>query len=184
MTAITPMSRRCFLKASTTVLGAFTLGFMSDTPAGAQEAVTKLEEVNSWLVIHPDNAVVMRLTRSEMGQGSATGLAQLLAEELECDWERIRTEYVSPRENLARGEVWGDFQTGGSGSIRELHEPLRQAGAAARIMLISAAAEAWGVLEEECRAAGGIIRHSSTKRSVTYGAIATLAARRAGSWAE
>ncbi|MGQ3294627.1 MAG: molybdopterin cofactor-binding domain-containing protein, partial [Shinella sp.] len=103
MTAIMPISRRFFLKSSATAVGAFVLGFAPDV--GAQEASPG--EINHWIVIHPDNTVVLRLSRSEMGQGSLTGLAQLLVEELECDWQHVRTEYVSPRENLARGEVWG-----------------------------------------------------------------------------
>ncbi|MCR6502941.1 molybdopterin-dependent oxidoreductase [Shinella sp. CPCC 101442] len=172
MTAIMPVSRRFFLKSSATALGALVLGFAPDS--GAQE--TRPSEINHWIVIHPDDTVVLRLTRSEMGQGSQTGLAQLLAEELECDWQRVRTEYVSPRENLARGEVWGDFQTGGSGSIRELQEPLRHAGAAARIMLIAAAAKHWGVPPEECRVSAGLIRHPKSKRRATYGEVAALAA--------
>jgi len=172
MTAIIPISRRLFLKSSATAVGAFVLGFAPDV--GAQETLPR--EINHWIVIHPDNTVVLRLSRSEMGQGSLTGLAQLLAEELECGWENVRTEYVSPRENLARGEVWGDFQTGGSGSIRELQEPLRHAGAAARIMLITAAAKRWGVPPEECRVDAGLIRHPGTNRRLTYGEIAPLAA--------
>jgi isoquinoline 1-oxidoreductase beta subunit len=172
MTAIMPMSRRFFLASSTTALGAFVLGFAPQV--GAQE--TAAGEVNHWIVTHPDNTVVFRLTRSEMGQGSLTGLAQLLAEELECDWQHVRTEYVSPRKNLVRGEVWGDFQTDGSGSIRELQEPLRHAGAAARIMLIAAAATRWNVPPEECRVAAGLIHHPRTKRHVTYGEVAALAA--------
>jgi isoquinoline 1-oxidoreductase beta subunit len=171
MTAIMPVSRRFFLKSSATAFGALVLGFAP--AARAQEGASG--EVNHWIVIQPDNTVVLRLTRSEMGQGSLTGLAQLLVEELECDWQNVRTEYVSPRENLARGEVWGDFQTGGSGSIRELQEPLRHAGAAARIMLIAAAAKHWGVPPEECRVRAGLIRHPKSKRRATYGEVAALA---------
>lgn len=175
VTVTLPLSRRCFLKASTTALGAFALGFLPAVPGEARSAAELPRELNHWIVIHPDNQVVIRISRSEMGQGSLTGLAQLLAEELECDWDKIRTEYVSPTENLVRGEIWGDFQTGGSGSIRELQEPLRQAGAAARMMLITAAARTWGVPEGECQVASGVVRHPSTERSLNYGDLVALA---------
>ena len=75
-------------------------------------------EVNAWVVIKPDDTVVIRIARSEMGQGTLTGLAQLVAEELECDWSKVTTEFPTPGENVARKRVWGDFFTGGSRGIR------------------------------------------------------------------
>ena len=97
------------------------------------------------LSIRPDDTVVIRIARSEMGQGTLTGLAQLVAEELECDWSKVTTEFPTPGENAARKRVWGNFSTGGSRGIRELHEYVRKGGAAARDMLIRAAAAEWGV---------------------------------------
>ena len=86
---------------------------------GGAERPTAPPEVNAWVVIKPDDTVVIRIARSEMGQGTLTGLAQLVAEELECDWSKVTTEYPTPGENLARKRVWGNFSTGGSRGIRE-----------------------------------------------------------------
>ena len=77
-----------------------------------------MQEINAWVVIHPDDKVVIRIARSEMGQGTLTGLAQLVAEELECDWTKVTTEYPTPGENVARNRVWKNFSTGGSRGIR------------------------------------------------------------------
>ena len=77
-------------------------------------------EVNAWVVIRPDDTVVIRVARSEMGQGTLTGLAQLVAEELECDWSKVTTEYPTPGQSVARKRVWGDFSTGGSRGIRDV----------------------------------------------------------------
>src|SRR5687767_10760710 len=96
-------------------------------------------EVNAWVVIRPDDTVVIRVARSEMGQGTITGLAQMVAEELECDWSKVTTEYPTPGQSVKRKRVWGDFSTGGSRGIRTSHEYVRQGGAAARTMLVQAA---------------------------------------------
>jgi isoquinoline 1-oxidoreductase beta subunit len=96
------------------------------------------------VVVQPDDTVVIRIARSEMGQGTLTGLAQLVAEELECDWARVTTEYPTPGQNLARNRVWGNFSTGGSRGIRESHDYVRKGGAAARMMLVQAAADRLG----------------------------------------
>jgi isoquinoline 1-oxidoreductase beta subunit len=116
-------------------------------------------EVNAWVVVQPDDTVVIRIARSEMGQGTLTGLAQLVAEELECDWARVTTEYPTPGQNLARNRAWGNFSTGGSRGIRESHDYVRKGGAAARMMLVQAAADEWKVPAAECRAANSVITH-------------------------
>lgn len=165
-------SRRQFIVGAGAALGSFSLGLhvplKADMPAGT--------EINAWIVIGVDETVVLRVARSEMGQGSLTGLAQLVAEELHCAWERMRTEYVSPAVSLRRDGVYGDFQTGGSGSIRESQEVLRMAGAQAREMLVSAAAKGWGVAASECRARAGVVTHAASGRSATYGSLAAAAA--------
>ena len=117
-------------------------------------------EVNAWVVVSPDDTVVIRIARSEMGQGTLTGLAQLVAEELECDWAKVTTEYPTPGQNLARNRVWGNFSTGGSRGIRESHEYVRKGGATARMMLVQAAADEWKVPAAECTAANSVITHS------------------------
>ncbi len=156
--------------------GAFALGFSFPMP-GRAVAQAAAREVTAWVVIQPDETVIIRVARIEMGQGSLTGLAQLVAEELDCDWDRVRFEMVKPGENRARGNVWRDQSTGGSRAIRGSHEYIRQGGAAARTMLIQAAAQRWGVRAEECTVAKGVITHAASGRSLTYGAVAEAANR-------
>src|SRR5271156_5665147 len=117
-------------------------------------------EVTIWVVIEPDDTTVIRVARSEMGQGSFTALPMLVAEELECDWSRVRAEYVDPRENVVKGRPWGDMVTAASLAIRGSQSYLRKAGAQARIMLISEAAACWGVDTTECSARDGVVRHT------------------------
>ena len=143
----------------------------ADTPANAETP-----EINAWVVIQPDDTVVIRIARSEMGQGTLTGLAQLVAEELECDWSKVTTEYPTPGENLRRDRVWRSFSTGGSRGIRESHLYVRKGGAVARQMLIEAAADAWGVPASECRAENSLITHGPSGRSTSYGQVAKAAA--------
>jgi isoquinoline 1-oxidoreductase beta subunit len=112
-----------------------------------------------------------------MGQGTLTGLAQLVAEELECDWAKVTTEYPTPGQNLARNRAWGNFSTGGSRGVRESHDYVRKGGAAARMMLVQAAAEQWKVPAGECTVAQGVITHGPSKRTLRYGQVATAAAR-------
>jgi isoquinoline 1-oxidoreductase beta subunit len=112
-----------------------------------------------------------------MGQGTITGLAQLCAEELECDWSKVTTEYPTPGQSVARKRVWGDFSTGGSRGIRMSHEYVRQGGAVARVMLVQAAANQWGVPVAECSAANSVITHRPSGRTTTYGKVAEAAAK-------
>ncbi|HEY6643238.1 xanthine dehydrogenase family protein molybdopterin-binding subunit [Povalibacter sp.] len=174
--AATAVSRRNFLIGSASAVGGLSLGFhipdvLATTPSAAMPP-----EVNAWVVIKPDDTVVIRMARTEMGQGSLTGLAQLVAEELECDWSKVTTEYALPGQNVARGRVWGSFVTGGSTAIRGSQEYLRKGGAAAREMLIAAAAANWKVPAAECFAADSVITHRPSGRKVTFGVVATAAA--------
>ena len=178
MNAITKPSRRGLLASVSGALGAFTLGFHVPLTKGAlAQGAPATPEVNAWVVVQPDDTVIIRIARSEMGQGTLTGLAQMVAEELECDWAKVTTEYPTPGQNLARGRVWGNMSTGGSRGIRESHEYVRKGGAAARMMLLQAAAAAWGVPAAECRAAASVITHAPSGRTTTYGAVAAAAAR-------
>ncbi len=144
---------------------------------GAATAQEPTPEVNAWVHIGEDDTVTIRIARSEMGQGTLTGLAQLVAEELDCDWDKVVTEYPTPGQNLARERVWRDFSTGGSQGVRGSHEYVREGGAAAKAMLIEAAAQAWSVPVAECAAAKSVIRHEPTGRTVTYGEMASQAAQ-------
>lgn len=162
--------RRDFLKVTTAVGGGFALQLTIPAPVFAQAASkAKDPELTAWIVIHPDDSVLIRIARSEMGQGSSTGLAMLVAEELECDWKKVRTEFVSTREQLRCNRVWGSMATGGSQSIRSSQETLRRAGAAAREMLIAAAAQRWKVQASDCAAGNGVITHASSRRKLRFG---------------
>lgn len=170
------LSRRGFLAAAGATAGAFTFGFSFLLPQRAM-AQTAPTEVNAWVVVQPDETVIIRIARTEMGQGSLTGLAQLVAEELECDWDRVRFELVNPAANRSRDGVWRDLSTGGSRAIRGSQEYVRQGGATARAMLVQAAANGWGVPAAQCSVAKGVITHTASGRTTTYGAVALAAAR-------
>src|ERR1700689_5185324 len=158
------ISRRRFLGRSAAVAGGLAVGFHipfgSEAAAQSIAGVTPLStvpEINAWVVVQPNDTVVIRIARSEMGQGSLTGLAQLVAEELECDWSKVTTEFPTPGQSVARKRVWGDFSTGGSRGIRSSHEYVRKGGATARMMLVQAAAHEWKVAASEgCAADSGI----------------------------
>ncbi|WP_372399916.1 molybdopterin cofactor-binding domain-containing protein [Azospirillum sp. HJ39] len=174
------VSRRGFLAGAGAAAGAFTLGFSFPLPtrAVAQTATPPTApEVNAWVVIQPDESIIIRIARAEMGQGSLTGLAQLVVEELDGDWDRVRFELVKPGENRRRERVWRDQSTGGSRAIRGSQEYVRMGGAAARAMLVQAAAQGWNVKPEECSVAKGVITHKPSGRSTTYGAVAVAANR-------
>lgn len=177
MTGLTDLSRRAFIL--TTGAAGLTIGILAAcAPASkkGKDAGPPPPEVNAWVHIGTDDIVTIRIARSEMGQGTLTGLAQLVAEELECDWAKVRTEYPTPGQNLARDRVWGDFLTGGSRGIRASHDYVREGGAAARIMLIQAAANRWGVDAGECTAANSVITHTPTGKKLRFGEVAAEAA--------
>jgi isoquinoline 1-oxidoreductase subunit beta len=175
MTSGELLSRRSFIVGVSAVGGglALSLAVPFDSVRTAEEA----PEVTAWLLIGADNAVVIRVARAEMGQGAHTGLAMLVAEELECDWAKVSTEFVSPQENMRRDRVWGDMSTGASRSIASSQLYLRQAGATAREMLIAAAAARWNVPAFECVAAMSVITHQPSGRKLAFGAVAEAAAK-------
>lgn len=177
------VSRREFIVNSTALGAGFSLGlslpFASRTAFAAEGATAQVlsePEVNAWVVIQEDDTVVIRIARSEMGQGTLTGLAQMVAEELECDWSKVTTEYPTPGQNLARDKIWRSFSTGGSQGIRGSHDYVRKGGAVARHMLVEAAAEQWDVAMEECKVANSVITHVPSGRTTSYGQVAALAA--------
>jgi isoquinoline 1-oxidoreductase beta subunit len=177
MTAVSKHpARRTFLKQSAALSGAFVLGLQAATSGTAIAAETSgAPEVTHWIVIQPDDTVIIRIARSELGQGSFTGLAQLVAEELECDWNKVKPEYADVNMHMRRNRIFKDMSTGGSRGIRDSHEYVRQGGAAAREMLIAAAAQQWNVPASECSASKGVVTHPSGK-TARYGELAGLAA--------
>src|ERR671937_412853 len=171
------LTRRSFVIGSAAAGAGLAVGLKIPFGTSVVRAQDGSPEVTAWVVIRPDDTVVIRVARSEMGQGTLTGLAQMVAEELECDWSKVRTEYPTPGQSVKRKRVWGDFSTGGSRGIRDSHQYVREGGAAARDMLIRAAAAGWGVPAEECNAANSIITHKPSGKTTTFGKVAGAAAK-------
>ncbi len=181
MSTTAQSSRRSFLKQSVTATAGLVIGFhvpFFNKQAMAQGIAAPVSpEVNAWVVVQPNDKIIIRIARSEMGQGSLTGLAQMVAEELECDWAKVSTEYPTPGQSLARKRVWGDFSTGGSRGIRGSADNVRKGGAAARMMLMQAAANEWKVPVAECTVSKGVITHAASKQSTTYGKVTAAASK-------
>lgn len=174
------LSRRKFLIGSTAVGAGLMIGFDLSAIAGTMTdpgVPLSSPEIGVWVVIKPTDDVVIRVVKSEIGQGTITGLCQLVAEELDCNWQKVSFEYPTPGESLLRGNVWGSFLTGGSRGIRQSQQYVRKGGAAARMMLIQAAANQWGVATSECIAQNSVITHQPTGRSLTYGNVCEAAAK-------
>jgi isoquinoline 1-oxidoreductase beta subunit len=172
------LNRRAFVVGTAAAGAGLALGL--DLPFGGPTVVRAADgspEINAWVVIRPDDTVVIRIARSEMGQGTLTGLAQLVAEELECDWSKVTTEYPTPGQSVARKRAWGDFSTGGSRGIRTSQEYVRKGGATARMMLVQAAANEWKVPVAECTAANSVITHTPSGKTTTYGKVVEAAAK-------
>lgn len=172
------LSRRSFVIGTAAAGTGLAIGF--DLPTGGPTVVRAADgspEVNVWVVIRPDDTTVIRIARSEMGQGTLTGLAQLVAEELECDWSKVTTEYPTPGQSVARKRAWGDFSTGGSRGIRTSQDYVRKGGATARMMLVQAAANEWKVPASECTAANSVITHTPSGKKTTYGKVVEAAAK-------
>jgi isoquinoline 1-oxidoreductase beta subunit len=168
------MNRRSFVIGS--AAGGLAIGF--DLPFGPKTASAQAAtpELGAWVVVKPDDTIIVRIARSEMGQGTITGLAQLVAEELEADWAKVTYEYPTPGENVKRKRIWQSYSTGGSRGIRESHEYVRQGGAAARLMLLQAAANEWKVPVEQCKAENSVITGPGGQRT-TFGKVADAAAK-------
>lgn len=180
MSAAVSHSRRSFLGRSLGATAGLMFGFhipFAEAQQAQAAAAPDAPEINAWVVVKPDDTIVVRIARSEMGQGTLTGLAQLVVEELDGDWSKVTTEYPSPGRQLARNRVWGSFSTGGSRGVRESHEYVRKGGAAARMMLVQAAAAQWGVPAAECAAAKSVITHTPSGRTLTYGKVADAAGK-------
>jgi isoquinoline 1-oxidoreductase beta subunit len=173
-------SRRSFIVGTAAAAGGLAIGVRLPFGSGSAEAQSAAEagaEVDAWVVVKRDDTCVIRIARSEMGQGTRTGLAQLVAEELECDWKKVVTESITPGQNLARKRVWGEMGTGGSRGIRTSHDYVRRGGGAARMMLLQAAADEWKVPVAEVSVANGVITHAGSGRKTTYGKVAAAAAK-------
>ena len=176
------LSRRQFIVTGLTAAGGLAIGIgpARAVPISAEPwspEATDPHEFNAWLVIEPDDTILIRYPRSEMGQGSFTALPMMVAEELEADWSKVRAEFASANRNLRQGLVYGkDMSSVGSHSVRLSHQQMQQVGASARVRLVLAAAKRWGVPETECEAKQGRVVHKPSGRSLGYGALAADAA--------
>src|SRR5262245_51256934 len=170
------LNRRTFLKVSAAggalIVGGYLPGFQN---GGTAEAAG-LFEPNLWLKIGADDTVTIMLTQLEMGQGVMTSMPMLVAEELDVDWKDIRTEWVPADPKFGNPLFGGQQLTAGSMSVRGMWKPLREAGATARVMLVTAAAQTWGVAESSCSTEKGEVVHAASGRRLRYGALADKAA--------
>jgi isoquinoline 1-oxidoreductase beta subunit len=175
----TSLTRRQFLKLSGTGL-AIAVASTSTGIRLLSAAEVKKEgqsfRPNAWIEVRADNIVVVTVNKSEMGQGIYTSLPMIVADELDADWKNVRME-VAPADDAYKDPVWGSQSTGGSSSIRHMHDPLRKAGAAARAMLLTAAAREWGVSVKECASDIGKVRHIKSNRTIAYGNLTVEAAK-------
>jgi isoquinoline 1-oxidoreductase beta subunit len=172
------LTRRQFGVSSAMASGGLALGFHFPAAAQSNELSTLGgNEINAWVVVRPDDSCVIRIARAEMGQGTHTGLAQLVVEELECDWAKVSLQTFTPGQNLARKRIWRNMSTGGSRGIRESHEYVRQGGAAARIMLLQAAAAEWKVPFSEITVEKGVVTHAASGQTTSYGKLASQASK-------
>lgn len=178
MTYMRDVSRRRFIVGAAAAGGGLAIGFhLPGKGIPAEAAPVEGHEVNAWILVHPDDTVTLRVHRSEMGQGSFTAIPQLLAEELEADWTKVRAEFALAHRQITDHKVYVSMSTGGSRAIRDSQGYVRQAGAMAREMLIAAGAARWKVPAGECHAEKSFIVHKPSGRRLSYGALAVAAAK-------
>jgi len=179
------LSRRKFVAASISAGGGLTLAVglprtaaalpMADEPWTSELAAEN--EMSAWIVIDPDETITVRLPHAEMGQGAATALPMFVAEELECDWTKVKGEFASANRNFREDEIYGGMVTTGSRGLISSRESLQQAGASARVRLVAAAANRWNVPITECTAANGAVTHGPSSRSFSFGSLAADAVK-------
>ena len=174
----TAIDRRRFLKTGVASATGLVIGFYLPGKLlhAAPVAMKPSASLNAWMLISPTDVVTIMIDKSEMGQGILTALCMIAAEELDCDWKTIHTEFA-PAAKEYFNPAFGMQGTGGSSSVRSSWDPMRKAGAAARDMLLQAAANKWKVDKSTCRTENGMIYHDASKRNVTYGAVAIDASK-------
>ncbi len=179
------LSRRKFIVTGLSAGGGLALGIAFPNLALARplgsapwsnDALATANEVNAWIVIDPDETITIRIPHSEMGQGAATANPMIVAEELECDWAKIKGEFASPNRNVRENNVYKDQNTVGSRGVATSWQYLQQAGASARVRLVQAAATRWNVAPSECTAENGAVVHKASNRRFTYGKLVADAA--------
>jgi isoquinoline 1-oxidoreductase subunit beta len=185
--ATSTLSRRHFILTATSAAGGLIIGIgAAPDPAEAATVVAQpwndddayaANEIDAWIAIDPDDSILIRYQRSEMGQGSMTALPMIVTEELHCDWSKVRIEYASPNRNIRENKVYGDMFSNGSRSVRASQKRMQQVGASARERLIAAAAARWNVPATECTAASSVVTHEPSGRTLRFGELAGDAAK-------
>ncbi len=183
---VSGLTRRHFvILTAATAAGGFTIGIGAAPSAQAATVVAQpwdddghaANEIDAWIAIDPDDSILIRYQRSEMGQGSMTALPMIIAEELQCDWSKVRIEYASPNRNARENKVYGDMFSNGSRTVRASQKKMQQVGASARERLIAAAAAKWSVPASECSAASSVVTHGPSGRTLRFGELAADAAK-------
>jgi isoquinoline 1-oxidoreductase beta subunit len=180
------LTRRQFILTATSAAGGLMIG-IGAAPAMAEAATVVAQpwnednahaanEIDAWIAIDPDDSILIRYQRSEMGQGSMTALPMIITEELQCDWSKVRIEYASPNRNIRENKVYGDMFSNGSRSVRASQKKMQQVGASARERLIAAAASRWNVPASECTAALSVVTHGPSGQTLRYGELTADAA--------
>jgi isoquinoline 1-oxidoreductase subunit beta len=170
------LTRRHFILTTTSAVGGFMIG-IGTAPAIAEAAIVVAQpwnednayaanEIDAWIAIDPDDSILIRYPRSEMGQGSMTALPMILTEELHCDWSKVRVEYASANRNVRENKLYGPMISAGSRTVRGTQKKMQQVGASARERLIAAAAARWGVPTSECTAASSVVSHGPSGRTL------------------
>src|SRR5271155_5198750 len=180
------VNRRDFILTAVSLAGGLMIG-IGAAPRSVDAAAISTQpwsdndhaphEIDAWISIDPDDSILIRYQRSEMGQGSMTALPMMITEELQCDWSKVRIEYASSNRNLRENRVYGDMYSHGSDSVRESQKKVQQVGASARERLIAAAAARWNVPVSECNAAASVVTHQPSGRTLRYGELAADAAK-------
>jgi isoquinoline 1-oxidoreductase subunit beta len=180
------VTRRHFILTGATAAGGLMIGVGMPRAANAatvpgqpwnDDNAYAPNEIDAWIAIDPDDSILIRYQRSEMGQGSMTALPMMITEELQCDWSKVRIEYASPNRNLREKNVYGPMFSNGSRSVRASQKKMQQVGASARVRLIAAAAARWNVPASECTAALSAVTHNPSGRKLRYGEVAADAAK-------
>jgi len=180
------VNRRDFILTAVSVAGGLVIG-IGAAPGSADAAAISMQpwsdqgyaphEIDAWIAIDPDDSILIRYQRSEMGQGSMTALPMLITEELQCDWSKVRIEYASSNRSVRERRVYGNMYSHGSMSVRECQKMVQQVGASARERIIAAAAARWHVPASECAAAQSVVTHRPSGRTLRYGEVAAEAAK-------
>src|ERR1700686_1680722 len=183
---LSTVNRRDFILAAVSAAGGLMIG-IGASPRSADAAAISTQpwddkdyaphEIDAWIAIDPDDSILVRYQRSEMGKGSMTALPMIIAEELQCDWSKVRIEYASSNRSVREHRVYGDMYSHGSMSVRESQKKMQQVGASARERIIAAAAARWKVSASECVAAQSVVTHRPSGRTLRYGELAADAAK-------